>query len=119
MIKYYFDKKTLIFIRKFLKIYYLAESILMVSGLFLLEFFKEYLGDIYVSYIGAKEYSVNEKNEDDKWLSKGIKEIRTVIGYPGFSDPTKDNHLLILFGFESDRTKRLINEFELVSTIPS
>ena len=41
MIKYYFDKKTLIFIRKFLKIYYLAESILMVSGLFLLESFKE------------------------------------------------------------------------------
>ena len=35
------DKKTLIFIRKFLKIYHLAESILMVSGLFLLEFFKE------------------------------------------------------------------------------
>lgn len=78
----------------------------------LLEFYKEYLGDLYMSYIGAKEYSVNEENEDDKWLSKGIKEIRTVIGYPGFSDPTKDNHLLILFGFESDRTKRLINEFE-------
>lgn len=78
----------------------------------LLDFYKELLGKIYISYVGAKEYSTNEKNEDDKWLSKGIKEIRTVIGYPGFSDPTRDNHLLILFGFESDRTKRLINEFE-------
>ncbi|MDQ0592188.1 hypothetical protein QFZ37_000557 [Chryseobacterium ginsenosidimutans] len=78
----------------------------------LLNFYKKDLGKIYICYNGAKEYSVNEKNEDDKWLSKGIKEIRTVIGYPGFSDPTRNNHLLILFGFESDRTKRLINEFE-------
>ncbi len=76
-----------------------------------LHFHKEDLGKIFVSYLGAEEYSVNEEG-DDKWLSKGIEEIRTVIGYPGFSDPTKDNHLLILFGFESERTKRLINEFE-------
>ena len=78
----------------------------------ILDFHKNELGKISVSYFGAKEYSVNEENNDDKWLSKGIEEIRTVIGYPGFSDPTKENHLLILFGFESDRTKRLINEFE-------
>lgn len=77
-----------------------------------LAFHKLELGEIYISYLGAKEYSVNEKLDNDKWLSKGIKEIRTVIGYPGFSDPTRDNHLLILFGFESDRTKRLIDEFE-------
>ena len=78
----------------------------------LLNFHKLDLGKIYISYTGAKEYSVNEELDNDKWLSKGIKEIRTVIGYPGFSDPTRDNHLLILFGFESDRTKRLIDEFE-------
>ncbi|MBM6498351.1 hypothetical protein [Flavobacterium macrobrachii] len=78
----------------------------------LLNFHKLDLGKIYISYMGAKEYSVKEKLDEDKWLSKGIKDIRTVIGYPGFSDPTRENHLLILFGFESDRTKRLIDEFE-------
>jgi len=78
----------------------------------LLNFHKLDLGKIYISYTGAKEYSVKEKLDEDKWLSKGIKDIRTVIGYPGFSDPTRENHLLILFGFESDRTKRLIDEFE-------
>lgn len=78
----------------------------------LLDYNKHSLGHIYIAYVGANEYSVNEVHEDDKWLSKGINEIRTVVGYPGFSDPTRDNHLLILFGFESDRTERLINEFE-------
>lgn len=78
----------------------------------LLNFHSLDLGKIYISYTGAKEYSIKEKLDEDKWLSKGIKDIRTVIGYPGFSDPTRENHLLILFGFESDRTKRLIDEFE-------
>lgn len=78
----------------------------------LMKFHQNDLGNIFVSYIGAKEYSTNEEDDSEKWLSKGIKEIRTVIGYPGFSDPTRKNHLLILFGFESDRTKRIIDEFE-------
>lgn len=81
----------------------------------LLNFHKDDFGKIYISYVGAQEYSVNEKIDSEKWLSKGIKEIRTVIGYPGFSDPTRENHLLILFGFESDRTKRLIDEFEFLN----
>lgn len=78
----------------------------------LLTFYKDKLGKVFVSYVGAKEYSYNEPDDNQKWLSKGIKEIRTIIGYPGFSDPTKENHLLVLFGFESDRTKKIIDEFQ-------
>ncbi|MPM08893.1 hypothetical protein SDC9_55209 [bioreactor metagenome] len=73
---------------------------------------KEDLGDIRICYVGAKEYSTNMKNETDKWLSKGVDEIRTILGYPGFTDPTKKNHLIILFGFEFERTKKIIEEYE-------
>jgi len=77
----------------------------------LINFNSEKINSVYISYVGAREYSTNE-SDDEKWLSKGIKEIRTVIGYPGFSDPTKKNHLIILFGFESERTKKIIDEYE-------
>jgi len=73
---------------------------------------KSSLGDIGVCYVGAKEYSTNMENEEDKWLSKGVDEIRTILGYPGFTDPTKENHLIILFGFEFERTRKIIEEYE-------
>jgi hypothetical protein len=73
---------------------------------------KDILGEIRVCYVGSKEYSTNTENEEDKWLSKGVDEIRTILGYPGFTDPTKENHLIILFGFEFERTKKIIEEYE-------
>ncbi len=69
------------------------------------------IDELLIVYVGAKEYSYNEK-EEDKWLSKGIGNIRSVIGYPGLNNPSKFNHLIILFGFESERTSKLIETFE-------
>jgi hypothetical protein len=86
------------------------ESLLVLLKLVVLK--KEQLGSIYFAYVGAIEYSTNSKSDDDKWLSKGVQKIRTVLGYPGLTDPTQKNHLMILFGFESERTKRLIEEYE-------
>lgn len=63
-------------------------------------------------YVGAKEYSFNVKDDNDKWLSKGIIDIRTILGYPGLTDFTEKNHLVILFGFEFNRTRQIINEYE-------
>lgn len=72
---------------------------------------------IFISYTCAKAYSCNVLNSDDKWLTKGVKELRSIMGYPGYSDPSKKNHLIILVGFEKERTMKLIEEFdfELVS----
>lgn len=63
-------------------------------------------------YVGAKEYSFNVKDDADKWLSKGIIDIRTILGYPGLTNFTEKNHLMILFGFEFNRTRQIINEYE-------
>lgn len=77
-----------------------------------IEINRELLNKVYIAYVGAGDYSYNLTDDGEKWLSKGIKTIRTVLGYPGLTDPSKKNHLMILFGFESERTKRIIEEYE-------
>lgn len=86
------------------------ETLLILLKIFELD--QNFLGELYIVYVGASGYSINEINEADKWLSKGIKTIRTILGYSGFTDPTAKNHLMILFGFESERTKKIIDEYE-------
>ena len=63
-------------------------------------------------YNSAKDYSYREQNKEKKWLTKGVKDTRSIIGYPGYFDPSQKSHLVILFGFERERTIRLIDEFE-------
>ena len=38
-------------------------------------------------YLEASDYSWNIDNIEEKWLSKGIGEIRSIIGYPGIFNP--------------------------------
>lgn len=65
---------------------------------------------IYI-YNGASEYSINVPVED-KWLSKGCKEVRSVIGYPGKILPGRGTCLIVLVGFEQERATKLIVEMD-------
>ncbi|MGJ1365766.1 hypothetical protein [Sphingobacterium spiritivorum] len=76
-----------------------------------LEIFKDSYETVCFIYLGVEEYSYKEQ-EGSKWLSKGTKTIRSVLGYPGVLNPSKKNHLIILFGFEYERTVKLIENFE-------
>jgi hypothetical protein len=78
----------------------------------LLEFKRSSFENLHVSYVCAKDYSTDTEDPKEKWLSTGISQIRSVIGYPGVSSPARNNHLIVLFGFESDRTKSLIDELQ-------
>lgn len=62
-------------------------------------------------YARAKEYSVGD-DDDHKWLSKGIRDVRSVLGYPGDLLPSRRNHLIVLVGFEDVRALSLIRECE-------
>lgn len=62
-------------------------------------------------YNSAIEYSVGSPSEE-KWLTKGIGEVRSVLGYPGTILPTRKLHLLVLAGFETERADRLIESYE-------
>ena len=60
-------------------------------------------------YSNAAEYSVGDAGHK-KWLSKGHKDIRSVIGFSGVLVPSKQSHLIVLVGFEDDRALALVHE---------
>lgn len=62
-------------------------------------------------YALADEYSVGLKDEE-KWLSKNITEVHSILGYSGILMPTKPIHLIILVGLEYERALSLIYEYE-------
>ncbi len=62
-------------------------------------------------YTCAKEYAVGLP-ESEKWLSKGIVEVNSVLGYLGVIRPSRPYHLIVLMGYELERAISLINEYE-------
>ena len=63
------------------------------------------------AYNPAGDYAVG-MDEEDKWLSKGIGEIRSVLGYPGRLRPSRKCHLIVLVGYEVERAGMLIEAYE-------
>ena len=66
---------------------------------------------VWIAYAPASEYAVGLEG-DKKWLSRGIREIRSVLGYPGLLKPSQKMHLVILVGFEAERAELLIDAWE-------
>lgn len=66
---------------------------------------------VLLGYTGAGAYSTNARGAD-VWLSRGVKTLRSVLGYPGRLAPTKKLHLMLLVGFESERAQALIEKME-------
>jgi hypothetical protein len=62
-------------------------------------------------YTTASEYSIGDQMKN-KWLSKGIENVRTVLGYPGDILPSHKMHLILLVGFEYQRASKLIEILE-------
>lgn len=63
-------------------------------------------------YNPAEKYSIDKENISDKWLSKGVRDIRSVLGYSGLFVPDKKLALILLVGFEQERAKKIIDTFE-------
>lgn len=63
------------------------------------------------AYAGASAY-LTSNNEKDWWLSRGVKDIRSILGFPGIIRPSQSSHLMILVGFEVERAKQLILRYE-------
>ena len=47
-----------------------------------------------------------------KWISRGIHEVRSVIGYPGAWSPGEQTVLVALPGFDSERMRQMVEEIE-------
>ena len=61
-------------------------------------------------YSGAAEYMTGEK----RWLSEGIVDIRSVLGFSGDLGIRSGTQLVMLIGFEWERAKRLIEAYDPV-----
>jgi hypothetical protein len=70
-----------------------------------------YLERTILLYTRAREYSIGDP-EHEKWLSKGVGEIRSVLGFPGRVYPSRPLHLLVLVGLEYQRTIDIIGRYE-------
>lgn len=62
-------------------------------------------------YVGASDYSFNTQ-DDAAWLSRGVRSIRSVLGFPGTMLPSKKLHLVVLAGFEVERAAEVIGRYE-------
>ena len=62
-------------------------------------------------YNGAAEYSLGS-DATNKWLTKGVKDIRSVLGYSGLNVPSQKSHLIMLAGFETERAEKLVEFYE-------
>lgn len=66
---------------------------------------------ILFAYSEAEEYAVGLEGKE-KWLSKGVDDIRSILGFPGKVLPSKKIHLVVLVGFGSERAEKLIEAYE-------
>lgn len=67
--------------------------------------------DLNLVYNLAGAYS-GDDTPADKWISRGIHEVRSVIGYPGEWSPGEPTTMVALPGFDSERMRRMVEEIE-------
>lgn len=83
--------------------------------LFALSVKRQQISSIVVHYVatGKDGYATqNEKlPEDERWLTKGILEIRSIVGYPGDFSSERKRRVIALAGHES---KRLLEILEFI-----
>lgn len=51
-------------------------------------------------------------NDFGEWLSRGFREVRNVVGFAGVQNPSLPTLVIILHGFEPERSAKLIDEHE-------
>jgi hypothetical protein len=67
--------------------------------------------EIQFLYTPAEEYSIGLPYKE-KWLTQGISNVTSILGYSGIIRPSRPHHLIILMGFEVERASSLIDAYE-------
>jgi hypothetical protein len=52
------------------------------------------------------------KSMSSSWLSQGVRDIRPVLGFFGLPSRSKLTHLVVMLGFEIDRARSIIREYD-------
>jgi hypothetical protein len=87
------------------------EMFLIIIQLFRMPIFAN--KKLTLCYNPSDKYSSVQKDKlDELWLSKGVDNIRSVLGFSGDFSPIKKLLLIVLVGFEAERSQILIDSFE-------
>lgn len=78
----------------------------------LLILFKAINQESFVSLSNINLVYTPAENYPCEWLTKGVRYIRSIFGYSGMILPSRKLMLVILNGFENERTEEIINSFE-------
>lgn len=62
------------------------------------------------AYNNAKTYASESIDPDNKWLSRGIGQVRSIMGYPGDFIPSRNTTVIVILGYECERAYRIIDE---------
>lgn len=81
----------------------------------------QYLKSAQIEYMycNASTYASEAKNTSERWLSRGIKEVRSVLGYAGDVKPAQETVLIMMVGYECERAWQIIDSIspeELIIT---
>ena len=89
---------------------------LLAMVLFAVSLRKKEIASLTILYVSAppKGYATQNDTleERDRWLSRGVTAIRSIIGYPGHFYSERPSHLIALAGHEFERLLRTIEHFE-------
>jgi hypothetical protein len=67
--------------------------------------------DLRLVYNVAGQYSGDDQPAK-KWISRGIHEVRSVVGYPGSWSPGEQTTMVALPGFDPERMRQMVEEIE-------
>ena len=75
--------------------------------LFAVWVWRECFPKVFVAYVTAPSGGYATQNpeiaEKDRWLSRGVSVVRTIVGYPGAFRVDRPTHLIVLAGHEFER----------------
>lgn len=60
-------------------------------------------------YSNASIYASELENSSERWLSRGIREVRSVLGYAGDLKPSQETVLIMMVGYECERAWQVID----------
>lgn len=65
--------------------------------------------DFVYIYNNAATYASESENLGERWLSRGIRCVRSVLGYAGDMKPSQDTVLIMMLGYEYERAWRVVD----------
>lgn len=72
---------------------------------------KKNIASITCTYVNASDYCP-DLPANKKWLSRGCKNLHSVLGYSGVLFPSQKNRLIVIVGYEYHRAADIISLFE-------